>query len=261
MVYITEGGESSVFYIRTQDGAVETPLPFTIKVSKFVYEQFADGRPKDYRSALEVSSGGIRKAAEIQVNTPLSFMGYGIHQSSFKPDFERSSYVVEFEQRGKAERVTGAGRVGQVIRTAVPVDAEYSLIGAEADLGGFGPAVRISRKAAEGEPLEFWLFSKYAGFDRKHRNAEWALSIKSEKPAFMTGLQITRDPGSSLVFIGCALMLLGLVAAFYMSHRQVWLKEEGGRLIVAASASKNPKAMDAAVERFMVELKKEAGCT
>ena len=58
-----------------------------------------------------------------------------------------------------------------------------------------------------------------------------------------TGLQVAKDPGVWLVYLGCGLMLVGLVTAFFLSHRRIWLflrEEEGGTAILfVGSTNKN----------------------
>ena len=60
---------------------------------------------------------------------------------------------------------------------------------------------------------------------------------------FATGLQVAKDPGVWPVYIGCILMLLGLVVAFFLSHKRLWvyIYEEGDRtrILVAGSSNKN----------------------
>jgi cytochrome c biogenesis protein len=40
---------------------------------------------------------------------------------------------------------------------------------------------------------------------------------------YATGLQVAKDPGVWTVYIGCGLMLFGLIVAFFMSHQRIWL--------------------------------------
>ncbi len=47
---------------------------------------------------------------------------------------------------------------------------------------------------------------------------------------YYTGLQLARDPGMNVVWVGSAILVFGLCVMFYVSHRKVWLRivEEGG---------------------------------
>jgi cytochrome c biogenesis protein len=60
---------------------------------------------------------------------------------------------------------------------------------------------------------------------------------------YYTGLQVTKDPGVWFVYFGCAMMLIGLYIAFFLSHKKVWiyLSEDGSRskLQVSGQSNKN----------------------
>ena len=60
---------------------------------------------------------------------------------------------------------------------------------------------------------------------------------------YSTGLQVSKDPGVWVVFIGCGLMLLGLGVAFFMSHKRIWLfikeEEDGVSILLTGSTNKN----------------------
>ena len=45
----------------------------------------------------------------------------------------------------------------------------------------------------------------------------------SAKQRYATGLQVAKDPGVWIVYIGFTLMIGGLYIAFFMSHQRVWL--------------------------------------
>jgi len=42
-----------------------------------------------------------------------------------------------------------------------------------------------------------------------------------------TVLQVTKDPGVPVVWIGCALLVLGLIMAFFIPHRRLWVHMSG----------------------------------
>ena len=138
---------------------------------------------------------------------------------------------------------------------AVAPDAKYLVVEYNPDLGNFGAAIRVAREPREGERSEFWLFRRFPNFDAKNRDAAVNLAFKGEQEAYATGLQVSRDPGTPWVFLGSAIMLVGLFAAFFMSHRQVWVAVRGGRLVAAAAASRNPRGLEPRVQEFLDALK------
>jgi cytochrome c biogenesis protein len=75
-----------------------------------------------------------------------------------------------------------------------------------------------------------------------------------------TGLQVARDPGVNVVWLGCALMVIGIVMAFFMSHQRVWLRlapGADGRVTVAlaGSANRNRLAFEKKFERIVSGVK------
>jgi len=58
---------------------------------------------------------------------------------------------------------------------------------------------------------------------------------------YYTGLELARDPGMNIVWVGSAILVIGLCIMFYMPHRKLWLvlKEEGARLQVSMGGMTN----------------------
>ena len=62
------------------------------------------------------------------------------------------------------------------------------------------------------------------------------------KQMYATGLQVAKDPGVWIVYLGCFLMMAGLYVAFFMSHRRIWLvfdEKDNTALLLAGSTNKN----------------------
>jgi cytochrome c biogenesis protein len=63
---------------------------------------------------------------------------------------------------------------------------------------------------------------------------------------YATGLQVAKDPGVWLVYLGCGLMLLGLYMAFFLTHKRIWLYKHvdagGTTLNLGGSSNKNKPA-------------------
>ncbi len=66
--------------------------------------------------------------------------------------------------------------------------------------------------------------------------------------AYYTGLQLAKDPGMDVVWIGSALLVFGLCIMFYVAHRKVWIQlreEDGGvTLEVTGLSNRNPIAFE-----------------
>lgn len=56
-----------------------------------------------------------------------------------------------------------------------------------------------------------------------------------------SGLQMTRSPGASLVYLGSLLLVLGTVFMFYIREKRAWLLFSDGRIRFAMSSSRNER--------------------
>jgi len=66
---------------------------------------------------------------------------------------------------------------------------------------------------------------------------------------YYTGLQLAKDPGMDVVWIGSALLVGGLCIMFYVAHRKVWVKiqeQEDGQVKVEVTglSNRNPVAFE-----------------
>ena len=77
---------------------------------------------------------------------------------------------------------------------------------------------------------------------------------------YYTGLQVNRDPGVSIVWVGCFLMVAGLFFTFFTSHRRIWVRVLGAgsgvRIDVAGTANKNPVGLERELEHLVKDIRK-----
>ena len=75
---------------------------------------------------------------------------------------------------------------------------------------------------------------------------------------FYTGLQVNRDPGVSLVWIGCFLMIGGFFVTFFMSHRRIWIRvssaKRGSTISIAGTSNKDPVGLQRELSHLAIEL-------
>jgi cytochrome c biogenesis protein len=62
----------------------------------------------------------------------------------------------------------------------------------------------------------------------------------AERP--YTGLQVNKDPGVWVVWIGSILMCIGLYVAFFMPHQRIWCRLASGRLVLAGHTTRGQAA-------------------
>jgi cytochrome c biogenesis protein len=84
-VLVPEGGQASTAVVMVGDGALVQPMPFTLKLKKFIVDYYSTGMPSRFASEVEVTDPDTGKTFDstIEVNEPLRFKGMTVYQSSF----------------------------------------------------------------------------------------------------------------------------------------------------------------------------------
>lgn len=211
-------------------------LGFEIRCNRFDIEFYDTGMPKAYRSHLTVlEDDKVILEKNIVVNDPLTYKGITFYQSSYQgyQDFildvtdkktnASQSIMLSFQRRSKLSKHNNA--------TIGIINAEMR--------GQSVSRIKVWFKDGEGPASIFWI---PAGGEVTVQRADTEYTIAG-KQMYATGLQVAKDPGVWIVYLGCGMMILGLFVAFFMSHRRIWilLKEENGStsILLSGSANKN----------------------
>jgi cytochrome c biogenesis protein len=238
-VNIIEGRSVTSVQTRGKKGTMD--LGFSVKNNKFWIEYYANGSPKEYFSDLSIIENGQEvKKERIEVNSPLRHKGIWFYQSSYGPaGAENITIDVNNSDNSIYKTLT------LVPNQPVPVEGvgTVSAIDYSENFQGFGPALLVSLRSGDGPEKRFWIFKNFPDFD-KRRGEEKYMSFSGINTIFYTGLQVARDPGVNVVWVGCTLMVIGILIAFFSSHRRVWLKIVPGKegraeMVLAGSANKN----------------------
>ena len=91
----------------------------------------------------------------------------------------------------------------------------------------------------------------------------WTLRFLEANARPWTGVQVKSDPGVWVVWIGCALILMGCWMSFFMTHMNVWIRVrgEGGmtQCEVAVSSQRKTKGIKEKVGRVLRVFERKAG--
>ena len=76
--------------------------------------------------------------------------------------------------------------------------------------------------------------------------APLAFELKDFTQVQASVFQVARAPGKNVVYLGCALLILGVFAMLYVRERRVWVwvAPQGGRTHATMALSTNRKTMD-----------------
>ncbi|MBF0344594.1 MAG: cytochrome c biogenesis protein ResB [Nitrospirae bacterium] len=251
----------------------EQPLDFSIRCDDFTVQFYGDSdTPKTYMSWLTVFENGkeVLKTS-IEVNRPMSYKGYTFYQASYGALGEGYGVLVfkVTSKDGKTDVISK--RVGDTFK--IPGSS------LEAKVMAFSPALGFDKEEKPytytdmlNNPAVFMMFKegrseKYGGWIFKRYPKSWNVPDGSKIELIdnwgyqYTGIQVRKDPGVWIVYLGCICMTLGLYFAFFLSHKKMWvmLVNEKGRVNVkiAAYAHKNKGAFDISIDKVFSALNEQ----
>ncbi len=251
-VNLLEGETSGVVYSRSDGKPI--PLGFEVRCDNFDVSFYANGAPKEFRSDLTILNGGkeiLKKS--IRVNDPLTFRGITFYQASYQAVPE----LVIRVKWGKEEKTFNLSSMGQAKWPEKKL--HLGVMRFLPDVHG-RPAAQVWIMLEGMNPMAFWLIQ---GMENpiKTPKGEIKFLLVSAKTKYMTGLQVKKDPGVWVVWIGCILMILGIFTVFFFSHQKVWVylgKKEGKPvIIVAGTANKNRPGLERRLEGLVGQLEEK----
>lgn len=242
-VNILEGETVDQIYERGEDREIPRPLSFSVRCDDFNITYYdLPGRKekhvKEYTSVLTILENEkevLKKT--VQVNHPLHYKGLAFYQSNYGAIHD---VTLGIQWRGKKEKDSFHVLEGNTIQ--IPnTNTLIRLLKFEHQVHNFGEGVQFVLFKPNQEPRPFWLLRSFPKFDEQ-RGDEFILTVEGVTEKEYTGLQVTKDPGVWVVWIGSGLMILGLIVSFFFSHQRVWMripKGSGGEIVLAGSTNKN----------------------
>jgi cytochrome c biogenesis protein len=110
----------------------------------------------------------------------------------------------------------------------------------------------VAREQAGAKPMPpeqvqgFMTQAVLALSDAPFYPAPMTFLLKDFKQVQASVFQVARAPGQSIVYLGCALLILGIFAMLYVRDRRlwIWLSPNGGGAQASMALSSNRKTMD-----------------
>ncbi len=250
-VMLPEGASTTEIYQRGSGRPI--PLGFELRCNRFDISYYDNGMPKEYRSDLAVIDP-TREATfhkSIIVNDPLDYRGLTFYQSSYEP-LQEFMLRIRNQESGEEKFF----RVPPGRQFSWPdTDISFGIVNLMSNRQGMAQRVKIWFTDGSAEPSVFWMGDKQeVTVERPGRN----FTIENRQ-LYATGLQVAKDPGVWTVYLGCALMLVGLYVAFFLSHQRLWVYitpgGQGSQILVSGASNKNRLAFDRRFEALIAILK------
>ena len=253
-VNIPEG--ESVRSIQLRDSNQKMPLGFEIRCDDFNVDFYDSGTPKEFRSSLTILKQGktvVQK--DIIVNDPLRYEGISFYQSSYG-NLTPNEVILNFTSRTTGKIYSKRAAIDSPIIVSENLGAfvlkKYTQ---QANFRGqnIGESFMGILTPPNGSPVEVTLPLRFPRFDRM-RKGEVVIAIADYLPRYYTGLQVSRDPGVWVVYVGFILMIIGIYITFFMSHQQICVevvpKGNKSQITVAGTSNKNKMGMQKKVTKL-----------
>ena len=212
-VMIPETKQTSAIYSTTDSSPIE--LGFVIRCDSFILDYYDNGMPKTYKSALTVlENDSIVIQKDIEVNNPLTYKGITFYQASYEAYQDFVLTIDNLSTQSTKKILTPF----QEKQTWAEEAVSFGVINAES-FNNHLARIKIWFSNNTDEPVTFWA-DPDTTTTIKVGDTEYSIHVKQ---MYATGLQVAKDPGVWLVYLGCFLMLLGLYVAFFMSHKRIWV--------------------------------------
>ena len=234
------------------------PLGFALRCDKFKVDFYPTGAPKLFKSDLAIIDKGkevVKKS--ILVNSPLTYKGITFYQSSYQSVPDLKIRIVSSDGKQKVLDLSAFDKGLWPEKKLMVGIIKYlpNVHGA--------PAARVyvgDPSGSNGDAV--WLLE---GHDREVSLGDnsFRLSLVSAKEKYMTGLQVKKDPGVWIVWLGCTMMVIGFAIVFWVGHRRLWLwmGKDGEKLhvILAGQTNKNKVSFEREFERVKEAIDKQIG--
>ena len=266
-VNLPEGESTNTVHLGRQK--VIKNLDFTVRCDKFSIVYYDNGMPKEYRSDLSfLKDGDVIHQGPLLVNHPVTVNGIRFYQASYGSIPGDQALITI--KKGNEEGTTITARLKDSLHLKEK-DATVKILRIEENLMSMGPAVLISIQSPERN-MRFWvfkdierikqgipdLFKKVPRFNPGLFEPYYFKLNEIEKK-YYTGLQLSHDPGVSIVASGSSLIIIGFLITFFSSHKRFWVRVDGqegkSRISVAASSTRDPVGLMRETENLMRHLK------
>lgn len=244
LLRIVEGQTEDSILLRKNGRFVRYPLGYQVRCDDFDISYYDTPGPEkfvsEYTSSLSIlENGQVVRREKVRVNHPMKYGGLKFYQSSYGNEVEVGLRV---RQRGDDASYEFMVREGE--RMSVPgSDVVFQLLGYFPEVHGYGEGVQLALFPKDQTPRRIWLFKKVPDFDEK-REGNLIFTLNDIFVRDFTVLQVSRDPGVWVVWIGCALLIVGPIMVFFVPHRRLWVqisRETGKpmRVLLGGNANRN----------------------
>ena len=212
---------------------------FYVMVEKFWIDYYENGGVKDYFSKMSVIDNGKKVFTKtIQVNDPLQYKGVWFYQSSYGQAWDRlDKAFIRITDKKSGRVVADEALDFRKEKLIAGTDLRLNATNFLSDFAYDSESKQIYAKSGEqnnpAAELEIyeggeliakpWIFYNYPNMFPIEKSKYNFILSGYIAPQY-SGLQIAKDPGVNLVWVGSFTLMGGLFISFFIFHRRIWIK-------------------------------------
>ena len=165
------------------------------------------------------------------------------------PEAVRAQFATAVENTLALFARGGYLELDRFVQTAVPENERDKMNGYFYQMlfAGARPILEEALKKQNLPPMDDEAHKRYllAAMDAYTGLTEYPAPVLLQLDGFTevrsSGLQMTKSPGASLVYLGSLLLVLGTVFMFYIREKRAWLLYDGGQIRFAMSSNRHER--------------------
>jgi len=241
---IVEGEKSDTVTLFGGEGTKK--LDFDVRCDDFTVEFYETGMPKEYKTDLTIMNDGKKVVSgTIRVNHPFIYQGLKFCQATYGIAGV-SDFKVVTKNNGTGDETVL--KLNMMKKVSLPgSNASFAIARFVTDHGGMGPAVLgVLLEPGKAHDI-FWIFQNGRNLNQQQKGY-FAFTLQDFSRLYYTGIQVSKDPGVPLVWIGFCLIMMGFILSLFFTHKRIWLRISGSQdkyeISISASVSKNRKSFE-----------------
>jgi len=275
---ITSGLAGFKEYLTFSQGKVldVSKADFKLRLDKFETEYYANGSVRDWKSTLTVIEKEKPVLSKVvEVNHPLSYKGFVFYQSSYGWDWTNTwlevlvkknsdpSFLKKIEAKvGESVRLEGEN-IQIALLQFIPdfVINEKNEITSRSSQPD-NPAAFIEGWQDNKKIFSGWIFSRFPDFSRIHseQKLDFSFELKNFTAGQFSVIQAASDPGASFIWLGCGLVMLGLLLAFYWPSREIRVileeRQRQTEFLAGGISAKSREAFESEFKEIMSSIRR-----
>lgn len=227
---------------------------FAITNHKFTMELYPNGMPSLFSTDASIIQDGEEvKRGPIEVNHPMTYQGWSIYQASWReepgiahvrvvaPATSEVVTVIPIDLRQPEMEYPVTDRIKMIVQayyhdfTLDPVSQQPTNASFEVK----NPVFMVDFVTTETDTVVGRAALMVFGEGVPHFQGPFFLDVEKVEDRWYTALKLHKDKSTPYMFLGLAVVMLGMMITFFIFHWQVWVREENGRLLLGARAYKN----------------------